>query len=309
MNTPKKKQLVRRTLLCLTALCAATSNSAHAVVTPDTFAFWNFDQGTAGEPFSPGATGGASLDVPDQGPNGFWLSGWNEQYGPSWSEVGETPTGVGLSSRHVQQDAFSGAPGNEALNTWSPLAWTIEVAVKLDDVGGWRTIVGRDGSSHPNLGNEHVANKSDLYLQNVGDGNNEFRLDFRTVGLQNVVITAPVGAVANQWYGLAAVSDGVEASLYTNNLDGAGWTLAGTAALTGVGGDNALASTGGVWSFGRGWYNGGGGDHITGNLDNIRFSSAALAPEDFMAIPEPGTYALLGGLSAMGLVLLRRRRR
>lgn len=303
--------LLARGLLALLATVAAialTLPSAHANVTPDTFAYWNFNQGTPGEPFSPGTEGGATLDVPDLGPNGFWLSGWNEQFGPSWSQLGDTPTGVGLSSRHVQQDAFSGAPGNEALNNWSPLVWTIEVAVKLDTLDGWRTIIGRDGSSHPNVGNEHIANKSDLYLQNIGDGNNEFRLDFRTVGLQNVIITAPFGAVADQWYGLAAVSDGENASFFINSLDGAGWTHAGSVELTGVGGDNALASTGGVWTFGRGWYNGAFGDHITGNLDNIRFSNAALTPEEFMIIPEPGTYALLGGLGALGFVLLRRRR-
>jgi hypothetical protein len=288
---------------------ALLTPSLQAVVTADTFAYWNFDQGTPGAPFSPGTAGGASFDVPDQGPHGFWLSGWNEQFGPAWSQVGDTPTGVGLSARHVQQDAFSGAPGNELLNSWSPLVWTIELAVKLDDVGGWRTIVGRDGSSHPDVGTSHIANKSDLYIQNTGDGSNAFRLDFRTVGLQNVVITAPFTAVANQWYGLAAVSDGANAYLYFNSLDGTGWALAGSESLTGVGGDNALASTGGVWTFGRGWYNGGFGDHITGNLDGIRFSNAALAPEQFLAIPEPSTYALLVGLGVIGLALLRRRRR
>lgn len=46
--------------------------------------------------------------------------------------------------------------------------------------------------------------------------------------------------------------------------------------------DNALASGGFNWTFGRGWFNNNFVDHITGYLDDVRFSDTALAPNQFL---------------------------
>lgn len=303
MKIPNQNRLIRRASASLIAIgmLAAATLQVHAAVLPSTFAFWNFDQGTPGAPFS--TVAGATLDVPDQGPSGFWLSGWNEAHGPSWSTLGDTPTGAGLSSRHNVQDAFSGAPNNTALNTWSPLVWTIETSIRMDTLVGWRTFVGRDGSSH-------ATPESNFYLQKVGAGAtlNHIRLNFATVAGPRIVIDSNFAMVANQWYHVAAVSDGTTVSLFVDQFDGHGAQLAGSAAFATPGAPgNALATTGGVWTFGRGWFNTWLVDHIVGNMDNIRLSSAALGPHEI--IPEPSTYALLFGLGALGVILLRRRRK
>jgi len=51
--------------------------------------------------------------------------------------------------------------------------------------------------------------------------------------------------------------------------------------------ENALPGTHLNWTFGRGWYNGGFVDHIDGRMDNIRFTTGALAKEDLIPLAAP----------------------
>ncbi len=110
---------------------------------------------------------------------------------------------------------------------------------------------------------------------------------------------------AGQWYRLAVVSDGTQLTMYADKMDGNGYLSVGSLTMTGATtADNAMAapSPNVNWTFGRGWYNGGFGDNIAGNLDNIRFSEAALDPSSFLPVPEPSTMslALVGGFAAFG---------
>jgi len=67
----------------------------------------------------------------------------------------------------------------------------------------------------------------------------------------------------------------------------------------GAGGDNWA----GTWTLGRGMWNGGHGDRVFGNIDEVRISDTALDPCQFL-IPEPATILILG---LGGLTLLRKR--
>lgn len=184
----------------------------------------------------------------------------------------------------------------------TPLQWTIEVSVKLNNAGGWNTIIGKDGSSA-------AVPPSDFYIQNNGI-DDRLRLDIATLANERITIDSDFVPLTGQWYGFAGVSDGVNLTLYADKLDGNGYQSVGTAPFA-VGGNpnNALANGGGSnWTFGRGWYNGGFADRIDGNLDNIRFSDVALAPSELLAvIPEPGTLALVS-LGLLALVGRTRRR-
>ena len=110
---------------------------------------------------------------------------------------------------------------------------------------------------------------------------------------------------AGQWYGLAVISDGTTVTMYADKQDGNGYQSVGSALIGGA--NHALAQTGNNWTFGRGWYNGGFGDNIAGNLDNIRFSDTALTVDQLLPVPEPATASLvlLGGLA----ILARRNRK
>lgn len=248
-----------------------------------TVAYWNFDQGTAGTPFS-------TTPAVDLSGNNNTMFGYNDFYGPSYSTV--TPSGTGLSSRHDanHQDGYT---QGGVVNLWSPLTWTIEVSVKLDTQAGWNTIIGRDGSSG--------GPKSDFYLQNNGI-DDKMRVDFKTLDGSNYILDSDFVPNAGQWYGFAVVSDGTTITMYADKMDGAGYQSVGSLAMSGA--NNALANAGGGnWTFGRGWYNGGFGDNITGNLDNIRFSDTALAVGQLLPVPEPATMSLvlLGGMATVAL--------
>ncbi|OXU16011.1 rhamnogalacturonan lyase family protein [Sedimentisphaera salicampi] len=247
-----------------------------SVVTPEVkpdelvAAHWNFDGGTPGAAMNDtGQTGQPS--VPDLSGNGYDLYAWNDTYGPAFSQEGQTPSGLGLSCRlSGGQDAYTTNPG---INSWSPEEWTIECAVKLDTLEGWQTFIGRDGSSQGEA-------ESDFYLQKNGI-DNKFRLNFDTAGGQRYILDSDFPAQAGQWYYLAAVSDGSTLKMYADALDGSGSQLAGTLSMSPEN-DNSLASAGQNWTIGRGWFDGSQVDHLTGFIDDVRFSSRALEPSEFL---------------------------
>lgn len=261
-----------------------------------TVAHWDFDSAVSGSPIplgsmAQGASGGVAA-IPDLSGNGYIMYAWDDYWGPEWSAWGDTPTGVGYSSLHDgHDDGYVFAPG---LVNWQPLAWTIELSVKLNNLGGWRTMIGRDGST--GIPNDLAAA---FYFQNNGI-DNRFRINFSTVGGQRYILDSDFVPQAGQWYHLAAVSDGATLQMWADKLDGNGFQLVGSLTLNPAN-DNRPRATG-TWTFGRGWYNGNFVDHIVGNLDNIRFSEAALTPAQLIQVPEPSVLALLGlgGLTLWG---------
>lgn len=237
-----------------------------------TIAHWNFEDGTAGAKMNDtGLTG--QVGTADLSGNGFDMYAWDELAGPSFSAEGQTPSGTGLSARFDGgQDGYT---TGSWINTWSPAEWTMELAVKLDTLSGWQTMIGRDGSSQAEA-------ESDFYFQK-NDLNDRFRLNFDTVGSQRYILDANFTVVTGQWYYLAAVCDANNLTMYADKLDGNGSRVVGTLALDPAN-NNALAAggLGDNWTLGRGWFNGGFVDHISGNLDDIRFSNQALEPSEFL---------------------------
>ena len=235
-----------------------------------TVAHWNFEDGTAGALMNDtGST--AQVGSVDLSVNGFDMYAWDDSYGPSFSAEGETPTGSGLSARFDGgQDGYTMA---ESLSNWSPLAWTIELAVKLDHLTGWQTFIGRDGSSE--LGAE-----ADFYFQK-NDEDDRFRINFDTIGGERYRLDADFVATPDQWYYLAVVSDGNDLTMYADKLDGNGSQVVAETSLSSTN-DNALAANGYAWTIGRGWFDNDSADQMTGYLDDIRFTDRALTPTEFL---------------------------
>lgn len=271
------KRCLPRYLLCLVGMVSVLAIPTLARAA--TMAHWNFDQGTPGSNFD--VPGG--IPVQDLSGNGNLMFGF-QTFSPVYSAVGDSPTGLGMSSTHNGgQDGFTHPAVSPVLNNWEPEQWTIETAVNLDVVSAFRTFITRDGGSFPPA--------SDFYLQT--NGTNNVRVDFATVGGARVEVVSNFIPTVGEWFRVAATSDNTTARLYIDRLDGSGYQLAGSQAIPGAtAADRALASTGANWVFGRGWFNGGFFDHITGNLDDIRFSDVALGPSQL--IPEPAAWQLLG---------------
>jgi len=234
----------------------------------NTIAYWNFDEGNAAQPFF-------ANPVDDLSGNNHTMYGADLTSSPSYSLAGQTPSGKGLSLDTMGggRDGFTTHP---VINNWKPVSWTIEASVQLDKPNGVMTVIGRDGSSFGKP-------LSDFYLQK-NEGAKSWRVDFSTVGGQRVTIDAKILPTVKTWYQLAVTSDGSTVRFYVNDLSGKeGYREVGTAKLTGATpADNALAASGNNWTFGRGWYGRKLTDHLSGRIDEIRFSDTALKIEELL---------------------------
>ncbi|HOK95940.1 MAG TPA: immunoglobulin domain-containing protein [Anaerohalosphaeraceae bacterium] len=238
-----------------------------------TLLWYDFEDGTPETVMNPGTA--PAIASRDLSGNGYHMWGWasgTANNSPSFSALGDTPTGYGTSARYPVASKDGYTAGADAINTWSPLVWTIEVSAKLDSLSGWQTVIGRNGSS---LG---VA-EADFYLQK-NDIDDRWRINFGTVGGERFILDSDFVVEAGKWYHIAVVSDGTTVKMYVDKIDGNGYQLVGSRAFSGT--NNALAQGNFVWTFGRGWYNGGNVDFVIGNIDDVRFSDAALTPDQFL---------------------------
>ena len=275
---------------CLVAgIAFATISSSAATV-----AFWDFESGVAGQPFNPAPSGGGAGALDSA--NGILMRGWNDFYGPGYTSA-TSPNGgnIAMNNADNHQDGYV---TEGALHNWGATAWTIETHVYLEEIAGWETLIGRDGSSQAEA-------ESDFYLANNGI-DDKFRINFDSVGGQRWVLDGNYNVQINTWYALAARSDGSTLSLWLD--DGSGYAQIGSLDISSQSAaQNALPATMLNWTFGRGWYGGSFVDHIDGRMDNIRFSDEALSPSQLipLTVPEPSMLAL-GGLGA-AMMFIRRR--
>ncbi|MCE5187370.1 MAG: DUF1080 domain-containing protein [Planctomycetaceae bacterium] len=251
------------------ALCLSIAVFLFAFVVPlsaATIAHWDFEDGVAGMAFSAMPSGG-SID----NASGCVMCGYSTVYGCYYSS--QTPGGSGLGAYcNGGQDGYT---IDAVLNAWSPTTWTIEISTRLDDISGWETLIGRDGSTNGDR-------EADFYFQK-NDTDGAFRINYETVSGQRWILDADFVVESGKWYHLALTSDGATLTMYCDKLDGAGYQVVGTLDISSqTPAQNAPAQKGANWTFGRGWYNGSNVDHITGYFDNVRFSDTVLTPNQFV---------------------------
>lgn len=299
-----------------------------------TVAYWRFEEGPAGANVPHGGLGDGVFfpGTADSSGNGNELSVWAEGwagygYRDSVAANGTVPT-LALSNNFSVKNT-GGYPAmftesNTALQSWSPAAWTIEAAFKLEN-NGYKTIVGRDSRGSVTTGNLDLAA---LYLQLYP--NNGLAIKYcdvsgywhEAMSVVNLVQGFDFGpnpdGVGVPWQAAAAVCDGQTLSLYYKVLEGNGATwsyqLVAQTDLTLSGSPNTAltpgAGDGGDWdagnfTVGRGLYAGGHGDRAFGFIDEVRISDEALSPAQFLFVPEPAA----GVLALLSLVGCLRRRR
>lgn len=278
----KKTRLIAGSLTCLLGV-------SHAAVVE----LWDFEDGTNGQAFTP--AGDANGTGGSTGVSGTLMRGWNTEFGPSWTST-TSANGGSFGMRAVNQDGYV---TEGALHNWTSSSWTVELSVYFNDLSGWETMIGRDGSTI-------AENESDFYFQRMGDGSGLFRLNYVDNDDNRWILPSTTVPVTGTWYGMAAVVDGVAGTISLYLDDGSGYAL--ESQLTGLTGDLGIKDSGLNWTFSRGWYGGGFVDHTDATYDNIRFSDTALPTSELIAVnpvPEPAASALL----VLGsLALLRRRR-
>jgi alpha-L-arabinofuranosidase len=254
-------------------ICSILALATVGCVNAATLLHYNFEDGTPDTPMnSTGTTG--QVGSADLSGNDHHMRAYNAFYGPSFSVLGDTPTGEGLSSEYNgSQDGYT----TTSINSWSPSVWTIELAFKLDSTSGWCTLIGRDGWSEVN--GDTIDSEAAFYLQknNVGGA---IRLNFATLSGERYRLDSSLIPTSGQWYYFAATCDGSEVRMYADSLDGSGYQPVGTFDLN-PGLDHSLLATGN-WTFGRGWWNGNLVDKIIGNIDDVRFSDVVLSTNQLL---------------------------
>jgi hypothetical protein len=162
------------------------------------------------------------------------------------------------------------------LQAIKPAEWTIEASIKVKSLQGRRqTFIVRDGGEG--------ANAAQLAFR-INE-NNCFEITFKDIHRKSHKAVADEEVLANQWYNLAAVSDGRSLKLYIDSCDGRGYLLCGTTNLKQKGaGSTALgcANADAEWSVGRGC---GPSEWFQGWIDEVRISDIAREPGAFLFTP------------------------
>ena len=236
-----------------------------------TILHFDFEDGIPETPMNTtGMTG--QIGTYDLSGNGYNMYAWDAWWGPSFSALRDTATGVGLSSDHPGHgDGYAWAEG---LVGWQPSSWTVELSFRFDNPDGWRTLIGKDGFT--NISGDPAAG---LYIQSNGI-DNRIRFNFATVSGERISLDSELIPEAGKWYHLVIVVDGDEIRMYADRLDGNSFQLIREQTMT-AGLDHSLQATG-TWTFGRGWFNGNQADQISGDMDDIRFSDAGLPMDKFL---------------------------
>lgn len=171
------------------------------------------------------------------------------------------------------------APTNGTLAAEPFTNFTIEAFFRLDNLNGWQTVVGRDDSGNPGQG---VGSQALFYLSKaggpVGTGlNNAFRIELIDHSGANLQVNSQTVPVVGNWYHVAAVGDATKGTLtlYVNGV-----SVGSVTGFTGLYVPTAGSDT--PWTLGRGDYNAGDVDFLRGDLDEVRFSRAALPPSQFL---------------------------
>jgi hypothetical protein len=165
------------------------------------------------------------------------------------------------------------------LNTAVFQDFTVEAFVKADDLKNWQTFVGRDAGSPADTEGGYAL----FYLQitaPTGDQNrqilgNTFRVAVITTERKTCDVRSSFVPQQGTWYHLAAVGDSKEGTL-TLYVDGK--NVGQTQGYTGL----MKPKTFSPWTIGRGQFGKKAADYVTGGIDEVRFSNAALKPEQFL---------------------------
>ncbi|MEN6309883.1 MAG: LamG-like jellyroll fold domain-containing protein [Anaerohalosphaeraceae bacterium] len=267
-----------------------------------TVAYWRFEEGPLYAPVLHGAAGNGVFypGALDSSGNGNHLSvfaeGW-AGYGYRNDVANSVFSETGVANKFSVQNTGPNpamSTGSEAMRTMTPKAFTIEVSFKPES-GGFRTLIGRD--SYGAIAETPAMPALNLQIT----PSNAVAIKFADVAGKWHTAQSADGliqgftfpnAAQGHWYHAVAVSDGTFLSLYLADVDaGRGYELVAQTDMTLSGSTNTALTAGlgsgsdwqaGTWSVGRGLSNGGHADRAYGFIDEVRISSKALMPSQFL---------------------------
>ncbi|RYD61825.1 MAG: LamG domain-containing protein, partial [Verrucomicrobiaceae bacterium] len=290
----------------------ANLEAKSAALASSTVAYWNFEEGVANNyvPYARTTDNKYEGSIIDQSGNAnnlsVWTGGW--AWYRSITPASTTPQTGAANTLGMQNSGAYPAVSTigTSLTSWSPEQWTIEAAIRPDDAtNGFQTFIGRDsvGAFTGEIG------QAAFYFQLLPTG--ALQVAFTDAAGNNWRVTSAANAIQDaKWHAVAATSDGDTLKLYLKNITNgdANYTLIGTrdisasanpALTTGLGDGGDWDA--GVFTIGRGLYNGGHTDRYFGHIDDIRFSNVALDPATLLYSKFIPVFAKwVGGYPAVG---------
>jgi hypothetical protein len=152
--------------------------------------------------------------------------------------------------------------------------FTLEAWVRHAAISGPQTYIGRDDQAGQGGGVWTTSGHALVYFQK--GNNNQFRVEVVTNDGRLLPLDSGVGPQAGVWYHVAAVGNSQNGTL-SIYVDGV--LRASRSDYSGLAVPQGPASP---WSVGRGQWNGNPADFMNGHLDEIRISSTALSPAQFL---------------------------
>src|SRR5262249_32322091 len=127
-----------------------------------------------------------------------------------------------------------------------------------------------------------------------------FEISFTDVKKHQHTALAKTPVKVNEWYHLAAVSDGLTLRLYIDERDGKGYQLCATNKLNTTRGSTALLAPNpnANWSVGRGRLSRLTCEWFQGWIDEVRICDVALEPSEFLFAPRSQSKRLEGSVAA-----------
>jgi len=151
--------------------------------------------------------------------------------------------------------------------------FTIECIAKARTYN-WFTMVGKDGK--PNSGTGFSPFK--LLFRYDDNVNPKINFEFTDTATNVPAVSSTFAYNLDEWYCIAVVCDGNNASLYIKQESDDDYGLEGTVTVTG-----GIIDTTGMWAVARGMWDGVETDNLYGSVDEVRICDTALLPNQFLA--------------------------
>lgn len=182
-------------------------------------------------------------------------------------------------------------------------AITVELAFKLDAVGGFYSLVGKDGKPTDALiAPLQIKVRGDTYPNDIA---NQLQFEYLDGDGDAISLASGFSMEVGAWYHVAAIvnANGAELWIATGTGD---YVLVDSAAddMAGDAGEVIYNAPNQNWTVGRGFFNGSIVDWADAKIDEVRISDMALGANEFLFVPEPASAALL---VLAGLLAVRRR--
>jgi hypothetical protein len=257
---------------------APTVAAKEVPVPVSTVAYYRFDEGAPNQPLGYASEG----VVPDFTKKGgdLQVKGGKPAYNANVPFSNVDGRSNVLSAQFHNGDNVEYLLTSQAnLNTAVFQDFTVEAFVKADEMKNWQTFVGRDAGSPTDTEGSFAL----FYLQltsPTGDQNRQitgstFRVAVITTERKTCDVRSSFVPQPSTWYHLAAVGDSKEGTL-TLYVDGK--NVGQTHGYTGLMKPKSFSP----WTIGRGQFGKKPVDYVTGSIDEVRFSNAALKPEQFL---------------------------